>query len=128
VWDTDELMAFSSAHWWTNVRDGTPVTLLLQGRQVEAIPTVIHERGAIINTLEKFIEQLGWQTARKLMLGLPADRAPTQADLRAIPTGRTFVHFKIVKRMNRVTSMARLSRPMPAGAQPSKKARISCTR
>jgi hypothetical protein len=98
VWDKDELMAFSSARWWTNVRDGTPVTLLLQGRQVEAIPTVIHERGAIINTLEKFIEQLGWQTARKLMLGLPADRAPTQADLRAIPTGRTFVHFKIVKR------------------------------
>jgi hypothetical protein len=91
-------MAFSSAHWWTNVRDGTPVTLLLQGRQVEAIPTVIHERGAVIKTLEKFIERLGAQAARKLMLGLPADRAPTQAGLRAIPTGRTFVHFKIVKR------------------------------
>ena len=59
VWDTDELMAFSSARWWTNVRDGTPVTLLLQGQQVEAIPTAIHERGAVIKTLEKFIERLG---------------------------------------------------------------------
>jgi hypothetical protein len=98
VWDKDELMAFSSARWWMNLRDGTPVTLLLQGRQVEAIPTVIHERGAVINTLETFVERLGAPTAHKLMLGLPADRVPTQADVRAIPAGRTFVHFTIVKR------------------------------
>jgi hypothetical protein len=32
------------------------------------------------------------------MLGLPADREPVQADLRAIPTGRTFIHFTIAKR------------------------------
>jgi hypothetical protein len=98
VWDKDELMAFSSARWWMNVRDGKPVTLLLQGQQAEAIPAVIHERAAVINTLEKFIERLGAPTARKLMLGLPADREPTQADLQAIPTGRAFVHFTIVKR------------------------------
>ena len=71
---------------------------LVKGRQVEAVPTVIHERDAVIKTLEAFIERLGAQTARKLMLGLLADRAPMQADLRAIPTGRSFVHFKIVKR------------------------------
>jgi hypothetical protein len=65
VWDTDELMAFSSARWWMNVRDGMPVTLLVKGRQVEAVPTVIHERDAVIKTLEAFIERLGAQTARK---------------------------------------------------------------
>lgn len=96
AWDTDELMAFSSARWWTNMRDGKPVTLLVKGRQVD--PTVIHERDAVITTLEVFIERLGARMARMLMLGLPAAREPTQADLHAIPTGRTFIHFKIVKR------------------------------
>lgn len=98
AWDTDELMAFSSARWWTNVRDGKPVTLLVKGRQVEAVPTVVHEREAVIKTLEAFIERLGARMARRLMPGLPADREPTQADLHAIPAGRTFIHFKIVKR------------------------------
>jgi F420H(2)-dependent quinone reductase len=98
VWDTDELIAFSSARWYTNLRDGKPVTLLLQGRQVEAVPTVIRERDAVIKTLEAFIKRLGWQTARKLMLGLPADREPTQADLGSNPAGHTCIHFTIVKR------------------------------
>jgi hypothetical protein len=69
-----------------------------QGHQVEAVPTVIHERHAVITTLEVFIERLGARMARMLILGLPADREPTQADLHAIPAGRTFIHFKIVKR------------------------------
>jgi hypothetical protein len=30
VWDADALMAFSSARWWTNLRDEKPVRLLLQ--------------------------------------------------------------------------------------------------
>src|SRR4051794_9581129 len=47
AWHTDELMVFSSAGWWTNMRDGKPVTLLVKGRQVEAVPTVIHERSAV---------------------------------------------------------------------------------
>lgn len=38
VWDKDELMSFSSARWWTNLRDGTPVTLLRKGCR----PTTAH--------------------------------------------------------------------------------------
>jgi hypothetical protein len=98
VWGTDELMAFSSARWWTNLHDGTPVTLLLKGQQLEAVPKVIHEREAVIGTLEEFITRLGLATARKLPIGLPADREPTQTDLRAIPPNCTFVHFKISER------------------------------
>jgi hypothetical protein len=47
AWDKDELMAFTSARWWLNVLDGKPVTLLLRGQQIEAIPTPIHEREAV---------------------------------------------------------------------------------
>jgi hypothetical protein len=85
VWGTDELMGFTSARWWTNLRDGAPVTLLLKGQRLQAVPTVIHEREAVISTLEEFIGRLGLATARKLPVGLPADRAPTQVELRAIP-------------------------------------------
>lgn len=98
VWDTDEVMAFSSARWWVNVRDQRPVTLVVKGQRVEATPTVIHEREAVIQTLGEFIRRLGVPTARKLMLGLPADRDPSEADLQAIPAGRSFIHFKIVRR------------------------------
>jgi hypothetical protein len=98
AWDTDELIAFSSASWWKNVRNGKPVTLLLQGQKVEATAQVVRERGAFIKTIEEFIRRQGMQNARKLMLGLPADREPTQADLHAIPAGRTIIHFKITRR------------------------------
>lgn len=98
VWDTDELMAFTTARWWTNLRDGTPVTLLLKRRRLEAAPTVIHEREAVRATLEEFIRRLGLATARKLPVGLPPDREPTQAELRAIPPNATFVQFTISER------------------------------
>jgi len=98
VWGTDELMAFTSARWWTNLRGGTPVTLLVKGQRLEAVPTVIHEREAVVGTLEEFITRLGLATARKLPVGLPADREPTQAELRAIPPNCTFIHFKISER------------------------------
>src|SRR5215212_3691467 len=55
VWGEGELMAFTSARWWTNLRDGAPVTLLLKRQLLEAVPTVIHEREAVIGTLEEFI-------------------------------------------------------------------------
>ena len=88
-------MAFTSARWWTNLRGGVPVTLLLKGQWLQAVPTVIHEREAVIGTLEEFIGRLGLATARKLPVGLSADHEPTQAELRAIPPNATFVHFKI---------------------------------
>lgn len=95
VWDAGELMAFTSARWWTNLRDSAPVTLLLKRQRLQAVPTVIHEREAVIDTLEEFITRLGLAAARKLPVGLPADRAPTPSELRAIPPNATFVHFKI---------------------------------
>lgn len=98
TWDTDELMAFTTARWWTNLRDGRPVTLLVKGQRLEAVPTPIHEREAVRATLEQFITRLGLATARKLPVGLPVDREPTEADLRAIPSASTFVRFKLTQR------------------------------
>jgi hypothetical protein len=97
-WDENELMSTSGARWWKNVRDGRAVTLLVRGQRVEAIPTVIEEREAVIQTVEDFIMRVGLADARRIPLGLPTDCEPTREDLRAIPSDRVFIHFEIVGR------------------------------
>jgi len=89
AWEEGELMSFSSARWWTNLRSSPPVTLLLKGHRVQAIPTVI-------DTLEEFIKRLGPRAARRLPIGLPRDREPTRDDLRNVPRGIALVQFQLV--------------------------------
>ena len=98
VWGKGELMSFSSARWWTNLRSSPPVRMLLKGRRVQAVPTVIEEREALIDTLEEFIKRLGPCAARRLPIGLPRDREPTRDDLRDVPQGIALIHFRIVER------------------------------
>jgi hypothetical protein len=90
-------MSFSSARWWTNLRPSKPVTLLLKEHRVEAVPTVIEERAAVIDTLEGFIRRLGSRAARRLPIGLPRDREPRRGDMRAVPPGIALIRFEIVK-------------------------------
>ena len=101
AWEEGELMSFSSARWWTNLRSNPPVTLLLKGHRVQAIPTVIEEHEAVIDTLEEFIKRLGPRAARRLPIGLPRDREPTRDDLRNVPRGIALIHFRIVERFER---------------------------
>ena len=89
AWEEGELMSFSSARWWTNLRSSPPVTLLLKGHRVQAIPTVI-------DTLEEFIKRLGPRATRRLPIGLPRDREPTRDDLRNVPRGIALVQFQLV--------------------------------
>jgi len=98
VWGQGELMSFSSARWWTNLRSSPPVRLLLKGRRVQAVPTVIEEREAVIDTLEEFIKRLGPRAARRLPIGLPRDREPTRDDLLNVPQRIALIHFRIVER------------------------------
>ena len=97
-WSPDELLSFSSGHWWVNVQDGAPVTLLVKGHRLEATPTVIREHAAVIDTIREFIRRLGLKPALRLAAGLPGDHEPTPADFDAIPPGRTIVVFKVVGR------------------------------
>jgi hypothetical protein len=101
AWGQGELMSFSSARWWTNLRSSPPVTLLLKGRRVQAVPTVIEQREAVIDTLEEFNKRLGSRAARRLPIGLPRDREPTRDDLRNVPRGIALIHFRIVEHFER---------------------------
>ena len=95
VWGQGELISFSSARWWTNLRSSPSVWLLLKGRRVQAVPTVIEEREAVIDTLEEFIKRLGPRAARRLPIGLPRDHELTRDDLRTVPRGIALVHFQL---------------------------------
>ena len=71
------------------------MTLLIKGKRVEAVPNVIEEREAVIETIETFIQRLGMRVARRLPIGLPSDREPTREELNATPRGFALIHFKI---------------------------------
>src|SRR3954447_1250107 len=90
-----EVIAFTSARWFVNVRDGQLVTLVVKRRPVTAVATVIEERQALLATLAEFVKRLGPATAHRLPVGLPADRPPTQAELEAIPSGVAMVVFTL---------------------------------
>ena len=98
VWGQGELISFSSARWWINLRSSPSVALLLKGHRVQAIPTVIEQREVVIDTLDEFIKRLGSQAARRLPIGLPRDREPTRDDLCNVPRGIALIHFRIVER------------------------------
>ena len=114
VWDTDELMAFSSARWLGDrPRDGNPVCRRERrdrGGRLERCP------------------------ARRNDHADSGQRRRDRRRARACST-RSFLHCSIQKisptwccfwpQMNRATSTAPLSQPMPAGAQPSRVSRRS---
>src|SRR5262249_51790835 len=57
--DTDELLACTRGRWWLNVRDGKPFRMLVKGQELEAIPTIIRDRDAIVNAFDELIKRLG---------------------------------------------------------------------
>ncbi len=44
--------------WWRNLRGGAPVTLRLQGRDVQGWGTVIEDDEGVVKALTTFVEQL----------------------------------------------------------------------
>ena len=96
AWDNDEVVAFTSGRWWTNLLDGRRVALRIQDQQKEAIATIIHDHAAVVEAMPEVIRRLGAPSGLRLAMGLQKDRQPTVDDFRAIPSGRTIVLFKII--------------------------------
>jgi hypothetical protein len=95
-WDGEAVVAYTSARWWTNLTDGRTVTLRIKGRTYQATPTVIRQREEMIQTVAELFTRLGPRKAGMLPLGLPKDRQPTEEELHSIPSGGTFVRFKLI--------------------------------
>jgi hypothetical protein len=94
AWGDDGVIAFSSRRWWTNLRDGQTVRLLLRGRWREATRGVAETSEEKAGLLDEFVRRHGPGAARRLLLGLPGDRAPTLEELRRAAEKTTIVRFR----------------------------------
>ncbi|MGH2634641.1 MAG: nitroreductase/quinone reductase family protein [Actinomycetota bacterium] len=92
-WDDETVVSFTSRRWWTNLRDGRPVRVLVRGRWGAAVPTVEETLDASVELLGELIRRHGPRVTRHLFLGLPRDRAPTPQELRRAAAGITAVTF-----------------------------------
>lgn len=95
AWGDDALVSFSSRRWWTSLRDGRPVRLLVRGRWHEAVPTVAETLAEKTELLGEFVRRHGPRVTRRLLLGLPEDRAPTSEELRRAAEKSAIVRFRL---------------------------------
>jgi hypothetical protein len=81
AWSDDEVVSFSSRGWWVNLVDGRPVTVRLRGRRRDAVPVVVATPERRTELIEELVRRHGPRAARRLFLGLPADRVPTRSEM-----------------------------------------------
>ena len=93
--DDDEVISFSSTKWWTNLRDGRHVRLLIWGRWHEATPVVAEQTEEKATLLSEFVQRHGPRVARRLLLGLPEDRAPTPAEIHRAAERTAIIRFSL---------------------------------
>jgi F420H(2)-dependent quinone reductase len=93
-WD-DGVLAFSSARWWVNLRDGQPAQLTIRGREHSATATVYDQTDDIAARLAQFTARFSPKAARGLILGLPAERPANQAELARAAARTALIHFHL---------------------------------
>lgn len=54
----DQIYVFTHGNWWKNLRGGAPVTLLIQGRELQGLAEPVEERQAIAAGLLEHLEQV----------------------------------------------------------------------
>ncbi len=79
------LNVFTDSKWWRNLRSGTPVTLHVLGRAVQAVPEIVRDREEIVRTIQQIQRSEAPSKAKRLrfILGLDPEIAPSDADLHA---------------------------------------------
>ncbi|SEH00263.1 protein of unknown function [Nonomuraea solani] len=96
AWDPGTVLAMSSVLTWIpSMRSGPTVQLRIRGRERDAVPAVVEDRGELADLLAKFARRNGSRAARALRLGLPGDRQPTREDLEAASAKTRFVVFHL---------------------------------
>src|SRR5512143_1005882 len=61
--------SYRTRTWWRNLRGGVPVSLRLQGREVQATGQVIEDEAAVIEALSAYLSKVpGWAKYFKVRL------------------------------------------------------------
>jgi hypothetical protein len=90
-----EVVSFSSRGWWVNLLEGRPVTVLLRGRRRDAVPAVVETPERRAELIEELVRRHGPRAARRLFLGLPADRMPTRTEVLDAAGRLAVVRFRL---------------------------------
>jgi len=93
-WDAGEVISFSSRKWPFGLAGARDLELQIRGTSQPARPDVTRDPKEKSDLLREFAERKGPRTARRLMLGLPGDRPPTQQELDDAATKTTIVRFR----------------------------------
>lgn len=96
VRDGDRLLATSyrSRTWWRNLRREAPVSLRLQGREVQATGQAIEDEAAAAEALSAYLSKApGW--ARYFKVGLDAGGQPDRNDVARAAKERVMIQFQL---------------------------------
>ncbi|HSD84303.1 MAG TPA: nitroreductase family deazaflavin-dependent oxidoreductase, partial [Anaerolineae bacterium] len=94
VRDGDCLWATSyrARMWWRNLRSGVPVSLRLQGREVQATGRVLEDESAVTEALSAYLSRApGWVIYFNVRLD--ASGQPDRADLARAAKERVMIQF-----------------------------------
>jgi len=81
-------------NWWRNLRDGNPVQLMIQRKEISAIPQVIEDNEAVKNHFSTYL-QLAPHLARYYKVELDNNGIPQQGDLARIVDKMVFIEFRV---------------------------------
>lgn len=87
-------VSLRSRTWWRNLRGGTPVRLLLQGREVQATGQALEGEEQVTSALAALLKNSP-QSARFLKVSLDVDKQPNMQDVHWAAADRVIVQFKL---------------------------------
>ena len=91
--DGEQLLVFTPAPWWKNLRGGAPVRLRLQGRALAARATPVEDEDTVAEGIHLFLQRKGLGNAGQIGLKVDPTHAPTFEELRRLAAGRVLVRL-----------------------------------
>jgi hypothetical protein len=93
-WGDGEVLSFTSRRWPTGLARATDVQLRIRGHVVSATPDIVGGHADKMQLLRAFADRYGPRVAKRLQLGLPGDRQPSDDDLTAAAANTTIIQFR----------------------------------
>jgi deazaflavin-dependent oxidoreductase (nitroreductase family) len=78
--------------WWRSLRNGSPVTLQLQGKTVQAVPRVLDTDESVAPALQRFLETAP-ASARYFNIRLDENKKPRPEDVATEAAKRVIIYF-----------------------------------